>query len=238
MLLLIHIKSRPRSQQQVDGVYIMSTDKEPLNSDILLLITRPSLQATALVHQLKNALAINVKIQNSQKSIEPVEAECILALVDLSEFDKKRTLHWQNELRRLRGKVKVLLFNVPEDHSFREIELWLGISAVFNLSVDEHTLIEGIRNVLKGGCHFPHDLTSYLINQAGNYRYHDDTSGLTQREKEILNKLRIGASNVEIARLLFISENTVKTHLYNLFRKIAVKNRTQAVTWANENLRR
>ncbi|EAB6064295.1 transcriptional regulator CsgD, partial [Salmonella enterica subsp. enterica] len=54
----------------------------------------------------------------------------------------------------------------------------------------------------------------------------------------ILNKLRIGASNNEIARSLFISENTVKTHLYNLFKKIAVKNRTQAVSWANDNLRR
>ena len=216
----------------------MPTDKDPVNNDILLLITRPSLQATALVHQLKSALAINIKIQNIRKILEPVESERILALVDLSEFEKKRTLQWQNELRRLHGKVKVLLFNVPEDYSFREVELWTDISAVFNLSVDEHTLIEGIRNVLKGGCHFPHDLTSYLINQSGNYRYHDDTSGLTQREKDILNKLRIGASNVEIARLLFISENTVKTHLYNLFRKIAVKNRTQAVTWANENLRR
>ncbi|EPT9092536.1 LuxR C-terminal-related transcriptional regulator, partial [Citrobacter freundii] len=43
---------------------------------------------------------------------------------------------------------------------------------------------------------------------------------------------------IEIARSLFISENTVKTHLYNLFKKIAVKNRTQAVSWANDNLRR
>ncbi|MEA7595362.1 LuxR C-terminal-related transcriptional regulator, partial [Salmonella enterica subsp. enterica serovar Virginia] len=43
-----------------------------------------------------------------------------------------------------------------------------------------------------------------------------------------------GASNNEIARSLFISENTVKTHLYNLFKKIAVKNRTQAVSWANQ----
>ena len=56
--------------------------------------------------------------------------------------------------------------------------------------------------------------------------------------REILNKLRIGASNIEIARSLFISENTVKTHLYNHFKKIAVKNRTQAVSWANDNLRR
>ncbi|MCX2865966.1 biofilm master transcriptional regulator CsgD [Kluyvera cryocrescens] len=216
----------------------MPKEIEPVNSDVLLLISRPSLQATALVHQLKTSIAINVKIQNIQKTLDNINAERILVLFDLSESDKKRTLLWQTELRRLRDKVKVLLINMPEDYPFHEVESWPGISAVFYLSVDEQTLIEGIRNVRAGGCHFPHDLTSYLINQSGNYRYHDDTSGLTQREKDILNKLRMGASNIEIARLLFISENTVKTHLYNLFRKIAVKNRTQAVTWANDNLRR
>lgn len=216
----------------------MPKEIEPDNNDILLLITRPSLQATALVHQLKTSLMINVKIQNIQRSLEQITAERVLVLFDLSEADKKRAMLWQTELRRLRDKVKVLLINTPEDYLFPDVESWPGISAVFYLSVDEHTLIEGIRNVTNGGCHFPHDLTSYLINQSGHYRYHDDTSGLTQREKDILNKLRMGASNIEIARLLFISENTVKTHLYNLFRKIAVKNRTQAVTWANENLRR
>lgn len=216
----------------------MPKETEPVYNDILLLITRPSLQATALVHQLKVSLTINVKIQNIQKTLEQPSAERILVLFDLSESDKRRTMLWQSELRRLRDKVKVLLINMPDDYQFHEVESWLGISAVFQLSVDEPTLVGGIRNVMSGGCHFPHDLTSYLINQSGNYRYHDDTSGLTQRERDILNKLRMGASNIEIARLLFISENTVKTHLYNLFRKIAVKNRTQAVTWANENLRR
>lgn len=38
---------------------------------------------------------------------------------------------------------------------------------------------------------------------------------------------------MDIARALFISENTVRTHLYNVFRKLSVKNRTQAVSWAN-----
>lgn len=41
----------------------------------------------------------------------------------------------------------------------------------------------------------------------------------------------------DIARALFISENTVRTHLYNVFRKLSVKNRTRAVSWANEHLR-
>lgn len=234
----MHIRKRACSEQQAEWGFIMPIEIEAVNNDALMLITRPSLQATALVHQLKSSLTINVKTQNILKSLDQLKAERLLVLFDLSESDKKRNLLWQTELRRLRDKVKVLLINMPDDYAFHEVESWPGISAVFYLSVDEHTLIEGIRNVQKGGCHFPHNLTSYLINQSGSYRYHDDTSGLTQREKDILNKLRMGASNVEIARLLFISENTVKTHLYNLFRKIAVKNRTQAVSWANENLRR
>lgn len=216
----------------------MSKEFAPTSNDILLLITRPSLQATALVQQLKTSLAMNVALQNINKSLDHNSTQRLLVLFDLSETDKRRAMLWQSELRRLHDRVKVLLINTPEDYLFSEVEAWPGISALFHLSVEEHTLIDGIRNVLNGGCHFPHNLTSYLINQSGNYRYHDDASGLTQREKDILNKLRMGASNVEIARLLFISENTVKTHLYNLFRKISVKNRTQAVTWANENLRR
>lgn len=216
----------------------MLKDAESISRDILVLITRPSLQATALVHQLKTALAINVKIQNIQKPLEFPDARRILVLFDLSETDTKRAVFWQTELRRLHDRVKVLLINTPENYHFHEVEGWPGISALFYLTVNEQTLIDGIHNVLSGGCHFPHDLTSYLINQSGRYHYYDDAGGLTQREKDILNKLRMGASNGEIAKLLFISENTVKTHLYNLFRKIAVKNRTQAVSWANENLRR
>lgn len=45
-----------------------------------------------------------------------------------------------------------------------------------------------------------------------------------------------GASNVEIADSLFVSEHTVKSHLYNVFKKLNVKNRIQAVSWAKEYL--
>jgi len=58
--------------------------------------------------------------------------------------------------------------------------------------------------------------------------------GLTKREIEVLECLRRGESNKEIARSLEISPNTVKTHLKSLYEKIGVKNRTQAVTQATE----
>ncbi|HCG7363832.1 TPA: response regulator transcription factor, partial [Vibrio parahaemolyticus] len=59
---------------------------------------------------------------------------------------------------------------------------------------------------------------------------------LTRREIQVLKMLKEGGSNMEIADSLFISEHTIKSHLYNIFRKLEVKNRTQATSWAKRNL--
>ena len=63
-----------------------------------------------------------------------------------------------------------------------------------------------------------------------------DVSGLTRREKEILDLIANGYSNQQIADELFISPHTVKTHLHNVFKKINVKRRLQAALWAAQNL--
>ena len=60
---------------------------------------------------------------------------------------------------------------------------------------------------------------------------------LTPRETELLRQVASGVSNREIAFRLQISPHTVKTHLYNVFRKIGVPNRLQASLWAVANLR-
>lgn len=55
---------------------------------------------------------------------------------------------------------------------------------------------------------------------------------LTAREKEILKMVSQGASNNDIAEKLYVREVTVKTHLNSIFKKLKVKNRTQAVLLA------
>ena len=57
---------------------------------------------------------------------------------------------------------------------------------------------------------------------------------LTERELDVLRLLGDGASNREIARTLFVTEATVKTHLVNLFAKLGVESRAKAVTQARE----
>ena len=57
-------------------------------------------------------------------------------------------------------------------------------------------------------------------------------SGLTPRESQVLSHVAFGLSNDEIARSLQISVETVKEHVQNLLRKLAVRDRTQAAVWA------
>ncbi|WP_105103378.1 response regulator transcription factor [Microbulbifer pacificus] len=59
---------------------------------------------------------------------------------------------------------------------------------------------------------------------------------LTKREQEILAQLTTGEPNSIIASRLHLSEHTVKNHMYNIFRKIGVKNRLQASNWAKLHL--
>ncbi len=63
-----------------------------------------------------------------------------------------------------------------------------------------------------------------------------EKTGLSMREVEILRLVAGGSSNEDIAQRLFISPNTVKTHMYNIFKKINVSNRLQAASWAAINL--
>jgi len=58
--------------------------------------------------------------------------------------------------------------------------------------------------------------------------------GLTEREREILALLAQGKSNAEMAEVLVLSLNTIKTHLKNIFMKIDVTDRTTAALWARE----
>ncbi len=57
---------------------------------------------------------------------------------------------------------------------------------------------------------------------------------LTPREKEFVELIYRGKSNKEIAEMLFLSESTVKTHIYNIFRKMGVKNRVSVICIINE----
>jgi DNA-binding NarL/FixJ family response regulator len=63
----------------------------------------------------------------------------------------------------------------------------------------------------------------------------EESPGLTRRELEILRLVAEGHSNAQLARMLWVTEQTVKFHLSNVYRKLEVANRTEASRWAQVN---
>lgn len=72
------------------------------------------------------------------------------------------------------------------------------------------------------------DIRPYAMNSQ------DISSILTKREKQILDRLVQGNSNLQIAEELFVAESTVKTHVYKLYKKLNVSNRKEAVQKASQ----
>jgi DNA-binding NarL/FixJ family response regulator len=65
--------------------------------------------------------------------------------------------------------------------------------------------------------------------------FNESKARLTRREREILRLVAEGHSNAQLARMLWVTEQTVKFHLSNIYRKLDVSNRTEASRWAQLN---
>jgi len=116
--------------------------------------------------------------------------------------------------------------------------LRLGASGFLLKDAPEDQLIAAIRSVVKGVALLDHDVTRRLIDafasRAAAGRNPAELNVLTPRETDVLRRLARGRSNAEIARELFLSEATVKTHVTHILTKLGLSSRTQAAVLAYE----
>ncbi|MEB7599793.1 LuxR C-terminal-related transcriptional regulator [Raoultella terrigena] len=203
----------------------------------IIFITHPSIQSKSFVSGLAETLSIAVTLHNINKPLTQRLAKDCIILFDIAVSNKKLNGVWRDIIRSHAENPRLLIINSAQKYELYEMAQWPALYGVFRHDDDVSRLIEGVKAVLNGEQTAELSVMHPAMYAANHASVPVESSPLTERECEILNELRCGATNMDIARALFISENTVRTHLYNVFRKLSVKNRTQAVSWANEHLR-
>ena len=122
-----------------------------------------------------------------------------------------------------RAKIIVLASHAGDAEISRSLKIGAFGYVCKDISDDE--LIKAVRIITSGKKYIPSGVANILSENLGQEQ-------LTNAEKRILKTIVEGLSNKEIARKLDISENTVKTHIKNIFDKIDVSDRTSAATTA------
>jgi len=179
----------------------------------------------ALMH-FENATILKDSIFNEKKR------KNIAEILTKYETEKKEQqieiLNKTNELQERRNRVQLLILIVVLLISFSGAFIsWLIIK---NKNQRIHQMSLELRNYL------------FQIRQSANNKEIPDYNtltrlkaefGLTQREAEILELIALGFTNAELSEKLFVSENTIKYHIKNIYIKLDVKNRVQALRKAH-----
>jgi DNA-binding NarL/FixJ family response regulator len=141
-------------------------------------------------------------------------------------------------LREKHPGIPVVVFSGAEQGKEIEQALSTGAAAFVKKSINPADLPAIMRQALSGDVYYSMptiDVASLVERrrESANEQMREET-GLTARELEILGAVSEGLSNREVGKKLFLSDQTVKFHLHNIYAKLRVSNRTEAAGVAHE----
>ena len=166
--------------------------------------------------------------------------EIVLMDINMPEKDGLQAIQ---EIEKMNLGVKIVALSGYDDADLIFRAMKLGAKGYVLKTMASAQLIYAMDEVASGKIYLPSALTSRFFeyfqnsfkNEAENSSEENLLSYLTSREEEVLDLLTQGNNYKGIASKLFISETTVKTHVNNIFQKLQVNDRTQAVLYALNN---
>src|SRR5450432_1824220 len=168
--------------------------------------------------------------------LQQYEPDILLLDLKMPGLDGLATLQ---RLQALKNKTRVIVLTASEDKNEFVQAMKLGTSGIVLKQTATELLIKSIRKVHAGEIWLDSHTTAAVIRQ---FVANDDTpppsapqaatrererSPLSQREREIVALVAQGFKNKEMAEKMFISEQTVKNHLHNIFDKLGVSDRLE-----------
>ena len=201
------------------------------------------------IFDLEEGIEVVGQAADGEQAIKQVlEIEPEVVLMDIN-MPKVTGVEATKAIKKQRPNVKIIVLSIHDDESYIFETIRAGASGYLLKDVEGRVLIDAISHVANGGSFIHPRVTSKVLKEftrlseeAENLQIYSKTDEeandsvwedlLTTREQEILTLMARGMSNRDVSEELFISEKTVKNHVSNIFQKMQVRDRTQAVIHA------
>jgi DNA-binding NarL/FixJ family response regulator len=151
---------------------------------------------------------------------------------------KRSGIEAAGQIKDLLPHVKILMLTISDEEADLYEAIKAGASGYLLKEIPIEEVADAIRSVWAGQSRISPSMASKLLNEfaaiskAGSERPQVPTPRLTDREMEVLRLVAQGLNNRDIAKQLFISENTVKNHIRNILEKLHLHSRMEAVVYA------
>jgi len=142
------------------------------------------------------------------------------------------------DLRERGLATRVLVLTSVTDSASVTLAMRAGAAGFLYKDIDPDALVRALRLVRDGQVVLAPEASAALVRARGRADAVAGLDALTAREREVLAQIAEGRTNRQIARLLEMSEKTVKTHVSSVLAKLGVADRTQAALYAVRNLPR
>lgn len=157
-----------------------------------------------------------------------------ILILDLS-MPGMRAYEVIKEIRKRRIPVKILIYTAYEDRGTVSGIIRIGVEGYLLKYEPLSVIPEAIRTIVRGQKWLSASVTTILMEKVQTVNIYSDKPVLSEKETEILHLISQGAITKEIASVLSMGERTVEFHVRNIFSKLGVNSRAQAISWAKDN---
>lgn len=190
----------------------------------------------AIVHLLKrsidDAVIHEVDSLEQLKAVLARQRDTSLLLLDLKLSDSTG-MGGLLYLKKTYPSLPVIVISAYDDQAVVQNSLCYGASGFIPKHLGMDDIATAIQVVLDGDVWFPGS-SELDSNHLNSDHLHVDFSELTATQVKVLSLLRDGKPSKEVAGIMSVTEATIKAHLTEIYRKLHVRNRTQAVLLAKE----
>ena len=168
-------------------------------------------------------------VDNGATAVERVRNESIdVVLMDVNLGDGINGIEATRLIKKDSPDTRVLILTMFTDPGTVAEAVKAGADGYLSKGSSRESVVRAIRNVAEGRSVLDPNVTDGIFGRIGGR----DPHALTDRELTVLQQLTHGNSTREVAEHIHVSEETVKTYLKQIFRKLGVRDRTEAVAEA------